>query len=188
MAGPFRLSPRVQSCQDTTKITTWPGINLAVLQLFFNDSRVASDMADHAYSSQLAYEIPPLHIIGTHNFSNFLERDRKIAANLNVITSHMKSGETVFRDALGEALLHTPPVESSSHWSIPHILSYASFALSLLLSLALFITYQKLRTIITLTTIAIPAVRSDLYPRSPGMTPVVLPFPMLFNLPFNLTF
>ncbi|XP_070196545.1 uncharacterized protein [Littorina saxatilis] len=28
MAGPFRLSPRVQSCQDTTKITTWPGINL----------------------------------------------------------------------------------------------------------------------------------------------------------------
>ncbi|XP_076452713.1 uncharacterized protein LOC143288249 [Babylonia areolata] len=54
LAGSFSFSPRLAACQDTSPITlaTSPGINLALLQQFFNHSSISDVNSDQLYRFQ----------------------------------------------------------------------------------------------------------------------------------------
>ena len=165
LAGPFSFSPRLAACQERSDISieTNPGVNLALLQKFFNDSRLSTSNADKWYGKKIPYSIPPLHII-TNKYEASAQRDHKLKMDLNSITNHMKQRKPVYRTALDAFLLAQTADADDSSWTLPHLLAYASFGLSLFLSLVLFVTYQKLRTIIALaSTAGLPAVRG-MYP------------------------
>ena len=84
--------------------------------------------------------------------------------DLNSITNHMKQGKPVYRTALDAFLLTQMDNTDDSSWTLPHLLAYISFGLSLFLSFVLFVTCQKLRTVIALaSTAGLPAVRG-MYP------------------------
>ena len=165
LAGSFSFSPRLAACQERSdvSIVTNPGVNLALLQKFFNDSRLSTSNADKWYGSSLPYSIPPLHI-NTNKYEALTQKDHKLKMDLNSIANHMKQGKPVYRTALDAFLLTQMNNTDDSSWTLPHLLAYISFGLSLFLSFVLFVTCQKLRTVIALaSTAGFPAVRG-MYP------------------------
>ena len=124
MAAEFSLSPRIKNCQNTPSITKYSGLNLAVLQFFFNSTIIDEENADHIYAEKVKYSIPKLHL-QTDHVHQTLNENRKLSVDLKKVTDYMKNGRTIFRDNLIESLSTSSKHESS--FSLPHVLSYAAF-------------------------------------------------------------
>ena len=84
LADTFRVSERIQNCQENSEISYYNGNNLAVLQYFFNDSLVKSAMADHEFSTKIRFNIPSLKL--DNKLDEFIGEDRKINMDLTLLT------------------------------------------------------------------------------------------------------
>ena len=136
LAGDFCFSPCLASCQDTSAVTIVPspGINLALLQHFFNDSSVAKTYADKWYLSKVPYYIPSLQIASSDSFQQHAKKDQKLRMSLCDITNHMKSGKAVYRD-LQWMLLCSKDNSKMTHNNGSGLTSLHTFLLAWLCSL-----------------------------------------------------
>ena len=166
LAGDFSFSPRLASCQDTSAVTMVPspGINLALLQHFFNDSSVAETNADKWYLSKVPYSIPPLRIASSDSFQQHAKTDQKLRMSLRDVTNHMKTGKAVYRSAMDAFMLQGQFEDDSQQWQWSHVLAYISFGLTIVLCVVVFIMCQKLRTLLTIIAVAQAPVARAAYP------------------------
>ena len=141
-----------------------PGINLALLQHFFNDSSVAATNAGKWYLSKVPYSIPPLRIASSDSFQQHAITDQKLKMSLRDVTNHMKSGKAVYRSAMDAFMLQGQFEDDSQQWQWSHILAFVSFGLTIVLCVVVFIMCQKLQTLLTIIAVAQAPVARAAYP------------------------
>ena len=151
MAGKFSFSPRLAACQEraAVTVTTSPGVNLALLQQFFNGSQVADTYADRWFRSKIPYSIPPLRM-ASNQYSQLVKADQKLRMNLNDLTQHMKDGKAVYRTAVDAYIQAQSVDDEGSFWQLPHIIAYVSLVLTILLYLLLFVIISKFKPLLPL--------------------------------------
>lgn len=73
--------PRSVKCQTESKVQIFHPVNLALLQQFFNDSKLLALQADTTFAPSLKVQIPGFEIY-KHDFPKRLVEDSKLHFNI----------------------------------------------------------------------------------------------------------
>ena len=124
-------------------------INLALLQQFFNNSKLLALRADTLFADPLKVMLPSFDMY-EHQFKDRITADAKMHLNMKEMVQATKNDEKVFQ-TLTEPLLNGD-IELDSTWpSTGDIITYVSLALASLASLGcvyLFLKLSKLSAIL----------------------------------------
>lgn len=145
------LPPRLVKCQTHSKVQLFHPVNLALLQQFFNDSKLIALQADTTFASSLTVQIPGFELY-KHEFQKRLVADSKIHFNMKKMAEATKRNEKIFQ-SLSEPLLNGD-LDMISNWPTTNdILTYISFIITIIVSLVcglLFMRQRKLLLVISI--------------------------------------
>ena len=109
-------------------------------------------MADYKYSAKVKFNIP--NLILDNNIDGIMKNDRNLNMDLVVLTEKMKKEAMIYSNEYERLYQKELFDNKNCEWfSIPHILSFVSFAFSLLLFLIILSKGGKLKTLLSLTPI-----------------------------------
>ena len=98
------FSPRLVSCYNSsTTVTVVHPVNLALLQQFFDDSKLDSIFGDTRFPKPINFTFPQFQFYN-HTFSDVLANDRKDHLSLTKIAKAVKKDQKIFHN-LAEPLL-----------------------------------------------------------------------------------
>ena len=98
------FSPRLVNCYNTSvAMTIVHPVNLALLQEFFDDSKLMSIFGDTTFPSPINLSVPEFQIYN-HSFSEVIAKDQKDHLSLKKIATAVKKDQKVFQ-SLAEPLV-----------------------------------------------------------------------------------
>ncbi len=133
----FFVPPRVTNCHNDTDVTMQYGINLILIQKFFDLSSHESILPDSLFARNPVVTIPDFHLY-QHHYSDFIASDHQYKLNLDRVISAVKNDTPIFQ-TLSEPLLADLPLHDSDTFP-SNIISIKYLAL-LISSLALLISF-----------------------------------------------
>lgn len=146
----WHLPPRLEKCQLKSQIKIFHSVNLALLQQFFNDSKLLAIQANTMFSSSLHVQIPNFEIY-KHDFQERLVADSQLHFSMKKMAQATKRDEKIFQ-TLSEPLL-SGDIQLSSTWPTSNdILTYISFILAISASLVCIMLFLKHRQLMAMMT------------------------------------
>ena len=138
--------PRLVNCYNKNKqISTVHPVNLALLQEFFDESKLSNILGNSMFSNPVNFSVPNFKFYN-HSFNEFLVADAQSHLNLKKMAKAAKKDEKVFK-SLAEPLLDGR-IEIQPTWpNVDSILTYVGLglaAISFSFGIVLFCKYRKL--------------------------------------------
>ena len=137
--------PRLVKCQKDTKFDVFFPVNLALLQQFFNESKLITLSADSTFDKPANVVLPGFQIY-QHSFQSKLADDTTMHLNMKKMVNATKHDEQIFQN-LAEPLLDGLLNFGESWPSTNDILTYCTIGLtgiSLIGTILLFLKFRRL--------------------------------------------
>lgn len=136
--------PQLSSCEkNSTAITKLYPVNLALLQNFFNSSRLAAFYPDTVFVTPIQVNIPSFKMYN-HTMSNLMTADAKDHLSLRKMVNATKHDQIIYK-SLTEPLLAGIITPNTRGLEIPSILAYISFAFTIVILFLLGLVFLRLR-------------------------------------------
>lgn len=142
------FTPRLINCEKESKnVSILYPVNLALLQEFFNNSKLVSIFGDTTFRKPIQSMVPNLKIYN-HSFSRILADDRSFHLSLKKLANAAKKDQIAFK-SLAEPLLDGQIFLDSDYFDTKSILLYATLTGTVISIIASVIMMLKLRKLAT---------------------------------------
>lgn len=140
--------PRLVKChKQLNKTEVFHPINLALLQQFFNESKLISLAADSVFSKQVNVLLPMFNMYN-HSFQERVVADQKLHLNMKKMVQAAKNDEQIFQ-SLTEPLLEGE-INVKSVWPDTNgIIVLCTLGLTILTTIACILSMMKIRKLST---------------------------------------
>ena len=176
----YYLPPTIHNCANQSdSLTKLHPVNLALLQYYFDKDRYTAIQGNTLFPQEVNFKIPPFNLF-QNKYKEFVANDKKGHLSLKKIFEATKKNEYVFENS-ADALINEMSIPQTFDFTmLTTIFTYVSFALSVFLCIALFVTCRKLRTLsIALAALnqGSEAVKLPIYTGYPILTSPTNPMP-----------
>ena len=186
----FFIPKKVEQCQNhTDDITILHPVNLALIQQFFSAESYNTIVGDTTFTTPVDITLPHFYIFN-HTFSNVIAQDKKLHLSLKRIAQATLQDKKIFT-SLSEPLLDGEISIDDSWPDTNGIIPIASLALSILLTVACIILFNKVRALTAALILLqkIPSSKAFFTPQTPptfhfiqkSQTPTEEPFSVTFT-------
>ena len=156
------FSHRFVRCHNSfSNATQVHPVNLALLQHFFNESKLSSIFGDTTFSEPVNVLLPGFKLY-THKFNQFLVDDSKAHLNVSKMVQAAKNDETIFQ-SLSEPLL-AGSISLQNQWpDVNAILIFITMAIAVLSFIGCIWSFFKIRKLVAMITVLkqISSVKSE---------------------------
>lgn len=155
----FYLPPQLSQCKiNSSTITKVYPVNLALLQNFFNTTRLAAILPDTTFNTEIPIQTPFFKLYN-HKMSEVIAADMPKHLSLRKMANAVKKDQVIFQSMVDPLLDGT--ITTAEAWSIvPQIITYTSFALAtsaILILVYVLFRLRKLTLILMLLNVSPPA-------------------------------
>ena len=142
------LSPRLVDCYNSSSsFTIVHPVNLALLQEFFDDSRLNSIFGDTKFPKPVNLSVPDFKFYN-HSFSDIIANDHKMHLSLKKIAVAVKKDQKVFHN-LAEPILDGLIGVPQTWPDFSAILGFSAIAISIFAIVLCIITFCKVKKLAT---------------------------------------
>lgn len=155
---PFHIPPVISQCVKDNSLVKYHPVNLAVLQHFYDESKLLSIEAETMLNVPSFSPIPDIKLF-KHNISQQLATDKSLQVDLRRLADAVKQDKTVFSE-LAEPILDSLDSITTESDSISQYAAYAAVAvavLDLMICVFLYFRIQSVNVLIAQAAMRQPA-------------------------------
>lgn len=142
------FTPKLIDCQENLKnVSISYPINLALLQEFFNESKLVSTLGDTLYPNPIESVVPQFQIYN-HTFSNVLVDDRSYHLSLKKLAQAAKKDSVAFK-SLSEPLLNGDIVLDTDWLDTKSVILYTTLITTICATIGCIFLFCKIRKLAT---------------------------------------
>lgn len=148
MSENLLFTPKLVDCQKgLNNVSISYPINLALLQQFFNESRLMSTLGDTLYPNPIESMVPQFKIYN-HNFTDVLVDDRSYHLSLKKLAKAAKKDAVAFR-SLTEPLLNGDIVLDTDWLDTRSVMLYVTMISAILATIGCILLFCKIKKLAT---------------------------------------